>query len=446
MRANGRVFFCLMREIAKEIVLKLRDAGYESFFVGGCVRDGLLGIEPNDYDIATDALPNEIERLFPQTFGIGKQFGVMMVLQDGEEFQVATFRAESGYADARRPDDVTFCDARTDAERRDFTVNGLFLDPLTDVLYDWVGGQADMKARLLRTIGNPEERFREDHLRLLRTVRFAAQLEFEIDESTFVAVKHLSENIKTVSAERIRDELIKLFRPPYAARGLDLLRASGLMTHVMPELSLTIDCEQSPDYHPEGNVYNHIRLALESLPNDASSMLPWTLLLHDIGKPVTSSTGADGRIHFYGHEKVGADITEAILERLRFPRKQIDEIVFTVRHHMQFKDAPKMRKATLRRMLLRPTFELELEQHRLDCLASHGQLDILDFLKKEKVALDEQPELIPPIVCGNDLMEIGVKPGPAMGDLLETIRDKQLAEEFTTREQVVAWVKEKTAQ
>ena len=190
MRANGRVFFCLMREIAKEIVFKLRDAGYESFFVGGCVRDGLLGIEPNDYDIATDALPNEIERLFPQTFGIGKQFGVMMVLQDGEEFQVATFRAESGYVDARRPDDVTFCDARTDAERRDFTVNGLFLDPLTDVLYDWVGGQADMKARLLRTIGNPEERFREDHLRLLRTVRLAAQLEFEIDESTFVAVRH----------------------------------------------------------------------------------------------------------------------------------------------------------------------------------------------------------------------------------------------------------------
>ena len=446
MRADGRVFFCPMREIAKKIVRKLRDAGNEAFFVGGSVRDGLLSIEPNDFDIATNALPNEIERLFPQTVGVGKQFGVMMVLEGGEEFQVATFRAESGYADARRPDDVTFCDVRTDAERRDFTVNGLFLDPLTDVLYDWVGGQADVKARLLRTIGNPEERFREDHLRLLRAVRFAAKLDFEIDESTFVAVRDLAENIKTVSAERIRDELMKLFRPPHAARGLDLLRASGLMAHVLPEVLPTINSKQSPDYHPEGNVYDHIRLALEKLPSDASSILPWTLLLHDIGKPVTSSTGVDGRIHFYGHEKVGAEMTKAILERLRFPKKQIDEIVFTVRHHMQFKDAPKMRKATLRRMLLRPTFELELEQHRLDCLASHGKLDILDFLRKEQVALNEQPELIPPIICGKDLIELGIKPGPAMGDLLETIRDKQLAEEFTSREQVLAWVKEKTAQ
>ncbi len=299
---------------------------------------------------------------------------------------------------------------------------------------------------MLRTIGDPAERFGEDHLRLLRAVRFAAQLDFQIEPATFAAVQQHAEKINCVSAERIRDELLKLFRPPHAARGLDLLRDSGLLAHVLPEMMLTIGCEQSPEYHPEGDVYKHIRLMLDSMSADAAAELPWTILLHDIAKPATVSVGEDGRIHNYGHDKLGADMSEVILERLKFPRKQIDAIVFTVLKHMNLAAAPKMRKAKLRRMLLRPTFDLELEQHRIDCLGSHAKLDIYDFLCTEQAALAEQPALIEPLVSGRDLIDLGIKPGPPMGELLNEIRDRQLAEEFSTREEALAWAKEKTAQ
>ncbi|MEC8929698.1 MAG: CCA tRNA nucleotidyltransferase [Verrucomicrobiota bacterium] len=435
-----------MREIAVDIIRRLAAAGHEAYLVGGCVRDELRGVPPQDYDIATSAKPDEVEALFERTVGVGKKFGVMMVLEGSGEFQVATFRADAGYDDGRRPSAVTFSTARADAERRDFTVNGLFLDPLTTTLHDWVDGQADLQARLLRTIGDPDARFGEDNLRLLRAIRFAAQLDFQIEPATFTAVRAHAEKIQNVSAERVRDELLKLFRPPHAACGLDLLRDSGLMAQVLPELLPTLDCAQSPEYHPEGSVYNHIRLGLESLPVDAHENLPWTILLHDIAKPATASTSDDGRIHFYAHEKLGAEMGAKLLKRLRFPRKQMDDIVFTVRHHMQFKDAPQMRKATLRRMLMRPTFELELEQHRLDCLASHGQLDIHRFLKDEQRALAEQPTLLPPLVRGQDLIDLGITPGPSLGHLLEAIRDLQLAEKLTTREEALAWAKEKTAQ
>ena len=312
-----------------------------------------------------------------------------------------------------------------------------------------MGGEADLKAGVLRTIGDPAERFGEDHLRLLRAVRFAAQLDFQIEPATFAAVQQHAENINRVSAERIRDELLKLFRPPHAARGLDLLRDSGLLAHVLPEMMLTIGCEQSPEYHPEGDVYKHIRLMLDKMPADAPAELPWTILLHDIAKPATASVGEDGRIHNYGHDKLGAEMAEVILVRLKFPRKQIDEIVFTVREHMHLAVAPKMRKAKLRRMLLRPTFELELEQHRIDCLGSHAKLDIYNFLRAEQAALEEMPALIKPLVTGRDLIELGIKPGPPMGKLLNEIRDHQLAEELSTREEALAWAteaKEKTAQ
>ena len=435
-----------MRDTAVEIIRHLRSKGHEAYLVGGCVRDELRGVPPKDYDIATSAKPDEVEVLFEKTIGVGKKFGVMLVVEGSRQFEVATFRADAQYIDGRHPTAVTFGHARADAERRDFTVNGLFLDPIDDTIHDWVDGQTDLEARCLRTIGDPQARFNEDHLRLLRAVRFAAQLNFTIEPATFAAIRNLSKKISLVSAERIRDELLKLFRPPHAARGLDLLHDSNLMEHVLPELQPTITCDQSPEYHPEGSVYNHIRLALEQLPNNAHENLPWTLLLHDIAKPPTASVGNDGRIHFYAHEKLGAEMAGDILERLRFPRRQIDEIVFTVRHHMQFKDTPRMRKATLRRMLLRPTFELELEQHRLDCLSSHGQLDIHDFLKEEQRTLANQPALIPPLVRGDDLIELGISPGPAMGKLLETIRDRQLSEEFTTRAEALAWAKENTAQ
>ena len=434
-----------VRETAVEIARRLHAAGHEAWLVGGCVRDELRGAAPQDFDIATDARPEAVEALFPRTQSVGKAFGVMLVLEGDRQFEVATFRAESGYADGRRPDEVTFGDARADALRRDFTVNGLFLNPVTGELRDWVGGEADLQARVLRTIGDPDERLGEDHLRLLRAVRFAAQLDFEIEPATFTAVQAHAEQITRVSAERIRDELLKLFRPPHAARGLDLLRDSGLMAQVLPELMATIGCEQSPRYHPEGDVYQHIRLMLDTMDTDAPVELPWTILMHDIAKPDTLSLGEDGLIHNYGHDKRGAEIAECILERLRFSRQQIDDIVFTVRQHMNLAAAPKMRKAKLRRLLMRPTFPLELEQHRIDCLGSHRKLEIYDFLCAERDELAAQPTLAEPLLRGADLIELGVAPGPEMGSLLNELRDRQLAEQITTREAALAWVKENAA-
>ena len=485
------------RERATNIVRALHAAGHPAFWVGGCVRDFLLGRAPGDYDIATSALPEQIEKLFPHTVAVGRKFGVMVVVEDGWHFQVATFRAEADYRDGRRPETVVFADARADAERRDFTINGLFYDPLAEKLHDWVGGEADLRAKIIRTIGVPEERFAEDHLRLLRGVRLAAQLDFQIEPQTFAAIQTHASKIKTISAERVRDELLKLFSPPLtpalspsegargnaaetlakptasvlsqrghdkppllgegvgvraeqtsnhssAARGLELLRASGLLEHVLPEIAATIACEQSPDYHPEGSVFQHLCLMLAQLPPDAHPLLPWAVLLHDVAKPVTASRDPKtGSIHFYEHEKIGAQMAEQILERLRFPRKQIEEIVTAVRFHMQFKDAPQMRKATLRRLLLRETFPLELALHRLDCLGSHGQLDIYDFLVEQAAALAQQPEIRPPLLTGADLMALGVKPGPAMGALLAEVREKQLADEIKTPDEARTWVQSK---
>ncbi len=465
---------------------RLQEAGFAAFWVGGCVRDFLLGREPEDYDIATNALPDQIEKLFKRTVEVGRKFGVMVVIEEGHQFQVATFRAESDYRDGRHPEKVSFGDAQADALRRDFTVNGLFYDPVSKKLHDWVGGEKDLRSKIIRTIGSPEERFAEDHLRLLRAVRFAAQLDFQIEPQTFAALKANASKIKSISAERIRDELIKLFAPPpvslspiggeghaegapaqgragsplpavlanvggahgvprptrNASRGLELLRETGLLEHVLPELAATITCEQSPDHHPEGSVFNHLVLMLKHLPPDADPSLPWAVLLHDIAKPVTASRDPQtGSIHFYEHEKIGAEMAEQILERLRFPRKQIDEIVKAVRCHMQFKDAMQMRKSTLRRLLMRPTFPLELALHRLDCLGSHGRLDVYDFLIQQAAELGKQPEIIPPLLTGEDLIALGVKPGPGMGALLNELREKQLQDELKTPAEARDWAK-----
>jgi poly(A) polymerase len=431
-----------LRALAIGIVRRLREAGFSAFFVGGCVRDQLLERTPQDFDIATDARAEDIERLFLKTIPVGRQFGVLIVVEEGQQFQVATFRAESDYADGRHPGKVTFTDAINDARRRDFTVNGLFLDPLTGTVHDWVGGEADLRARLIRTIGAPEERFGEDHLRLLRAVRFAAQLGFEIEAGTFASVQARAADIRSVSAERVRDELLKLFRPPHAARGLELLRASGLLVEVLPEIAAMIGCEQPPEFHPEGDVFTHVKLMLEKMPADASESLPWTVLLHDVAKPVTQTRDADtGRIRFNEHERVGAEMAEAILRRLRFPNQQIEEIVACVRLHMQFKDAPQMRKATLRRMILRETFPVEMELHRLDCLGSHRKLDHYELLQREAVELANLPALVPPLLNGHDLLALGCPPGPPLGALLHELRDKQLAEELTTPDEARAWVK-----
>jgi poly(A) polymerase len=430
------------RLIAAKIVSRLQAAGFSAFWVGGCVRDVLLGREPQDYDIATDARPEQVEKLFNRTLAIGRKFGVMVVVESKHQFQVATFRAEADYADGRRPAKVVFASAEADAQRRDFTVNGLFYDPVEEKLHDWVGGEKDLRAKIIRTIGPPEERFAEDHLRLLRAVRFAAQLNFEIEPQTFAAIKRLAPKIKLISAERIRDELIKLFAPPHAARGLVLLRDSGLLAHILTEFIATVACEQSPDFHPEGTVFEHVRLMLEKLPPGAHESLPWAVILHDIGKPVTAERDpATDVIHFYGHEKIGAAMAERILQRLRFPKKQIVEIVACVRQHMQFKDVRQMRMATLRRLLLRETFPLELELHRLDCLGSHGDLGHYEFLVEQAAELKKKPAIRPPLLTGNDLIKLGMKPGPAMGALLNEIREKQLQDELKTPLQARKWAK-----
>jgi len=442
--------------IAADIVRRLHRAGFSAFWVGGCVRDFLLGREPGDYDIATSARPEQIEELFKRTVAVGKKFGVMVVLEGGHQFQVAAFRAEADYQDGRHPDRVTFADAKADAQRRDFTVNGLFYDPVTEKIHDWVGGEKDLRAKIIRTIGSPGERFAEDHLRLLRAVRFAAQLGFEIELQTFAAIQRLAPKIELISAERIRDELIKLFQPPHAARGLVLLLKSGLLPGVLPEVITTIACEQSPDFHPEGTVFEHIRLMLEKMATDPPSprsgfgaasahpSLPWAVILHDIAKPATVERDpATGKIHFYGHEKVGAALAGRILQRLRFPKKQTDEIVACVRQHMQFKDVKQMRKATLRRLLLRETFPLELELHRLDCLGSHGDLGHYEFLVEQAAELEKRPAIRPPLLTGNDLIALGVKPGPAMGALLAEIREKQLQDELKTPRQARAWARKR---
>lgn len=431
---------------ALAIVRRLQGAGFLAFWVGGCVRDFLLGREPGDYDIVTSALPEQIEGLFKRTIPVGRKFGVMVVIEDGHQFQVATFRAEADYQDGRRPERVVFGDAEADVRRRDFTVNGLFYDPVRKESHDWVGGEADLRARIIRTIGAPEERFAEDHLRLLRAVRFAAQLDFSIEAGTFAALQANAAKIKTISAERVREELVKLLRPPHASRGLDLLRESGLLEQVLPEIAATVACEQSPDFHPEGTVFNHLRLMLQHLPPEADPSLPWAVLLHDAAKPVTASADPEtGSRHFYGHEKIGADMAAEILERLRFPRKQMNEVVEAVRHHMQFKDALQMRKSTLRRLLMRPTFPLELQLHRLDCLGSHGRLEVYDFLVAQARQLEEQPEIRPPLLTGDDLIALGLKPGPALGALLAEIREQQLQDELKTKTAARKWAKGRIA-
>jgi len=460
------------RELAASIVQRLQQAGFAAFWVGGCVRDFLLGREPQDYDIATDAKPEQVEKLFKRTLAVGRKFGVMIVVEAKHQFQVATFRAEADYRDGRRPTKIVFASAEADAHRRDFTVNGLFYDPVAGKIHDWVGGEKDLRAKIIRTIGPPEERFAEDHLRLLRAVRFAAQLDFEIEPQTFAAVKKLAPKIELISAERIRDELLKLFAPGLvaqasclsgsfqknlnsrnethrqdacattAARGLVLLRDSGLLEQILPELAATVSCEQSPDYHPEGTVFEHIRLMLEKMPPDAHPSLPWAVILHDIGKPVTAERdAATGKIHFYEHEKIGAAMAEKILQRLRFPKKQIEEIVACVRQHMQFKDVKQMRTATLRRLLLRKTFPLELELHRLDCLGSHGDLGHYEFLVEQAAELKKKPAIRPPLLTGRDLIKLGMKPGPAMGVLLNEIREQQLQDELKTPLQARQWAK-----
>jgi poly(A) polymerase len=358
------------------ILRTLRGAGHEAYLVGGCVRDLLLGREPKDWDIATAALPNQIESLFLKTLPIGKAFGIIVVVpEEGEPVEVATYRADSPYADGRRPESVTFTNAREDALRRDFTINALLLEPDTGDILDYVNGRADLDARLVRAIGDPAVRFAEDHLRLLRAVRFAATLDFAIEPATFAAIQDLAPNIQRISAERIRDELFRLLtESAKAGEALQLLRDSGLLKEILPEIDAMVGVEQPPEFHPEGDVFIHTKLMLDALPPNPSLRLALSVLLHDVGKPPTAqyATLPDGtqRWRFENHASVGAEMARGILERLRAPNALIDDVCAIVGNHMRLADAPKMREAKLRRLIGAPTFADDLELHRLDCLSA----------------------------------------------------------------------------
>jgi poly(A) polymerase len=360
---------------ARSIVDRLRAKGFEALYAGGCVRDTLLGIDPHDYDVATSARPEQVEALFPRTVPVGAQFGVILVLEQGQEIQVATFRGDGAYRDGRHPESVTYTDAEGDARRRDFTVNGLFYDPVKSEVLDFVGGRDDLKAGILRAIGTPSERFSEDKLRILRAVRFATTLGFTIDTETWKALLKWTAEIHTVSAERIREELCKILLSPNRVQGFDLLEESGLLRQILPEMEALKGCDQPPEFHPEGDVFVHTRLMLTMLKPDASLPLVLSVLFHDLGKPATRVVDETGRIRFNGHEGVSSEISMKIMQRLRFSNEVIDAVIPAVRLHMSFKDVPNMRVATLKRMMARPTFEEELELHRIDCLASHGMLD-----------------------------------------------------------------------
>ena len=430
-----------MQPAARAVAARLQDAGFTAFFAGGCVRDALRGVEPKDFDIATNARPEQVQALFARTVTVGAQFGVIRVMDGGYQFEVASFRADGAYLDGRRPADVTFTTPQGDAERRDFTVNGMFFDPVAGRLIDFVGGQTDLRAGILRAIGDPAARFREDRLRLLRAVRFAASLGFEIEPATWAAIRAQAGEIGVVSAERIQDELVKIFLSPTRVRGFDLLDASGLLRETLPELDRCKGCEQPPQFHPEGDVFVHTRLMLTLLPETISVPLVFAVLLHDIGKPPTAQVDADGRVRFNGHERVGGDMALRVMERLRFSRADIDATVEAVRQHMAFKDVPQMRVAKLKRFMARPGFEDEMELHRVDCTGSHGFLDNYHFLRAKQEEFAHEPLIPKPLVTGHDLLALGIKAGPKIGEILEAAQTRQLEGKFSDREAALAWVK-----
>jgi poly(A) polymerase len=430
-----------LEHTARSIVERLQEAGFLALYAGGCVRDQLRGVEPHDYDIATDAPPEQVQALFRRTIAVGAHFGVIVVVESGADYQVASFRADGLYIDGRRPESVIYSSPEEDAQRRDFTVNGLFYDPIRGELIDYVGGQRDLKAKVLRAIGDPVARFGEDRLRMLRAVRFAATLNFEVEPETWRAVCDNARYIHEVSAERIREELVKIFLAPQRVRGWDLLDQSGLMREVLPEIEALKGCEQPPQFHPEGDVWVHTRLMLSLLPKDVSLPLVFSVLFHDIGKPPTYSVDADGRIRFNGHEKVGATMSEDVMQRLRFPRKDIDATVEAVANHMAFKDVQDMRVAKLKRFMSRPGFEDEMELHRVDCTSSHGMLDNYGFLRAKQEEFASEPLIPPPLITGHDLISLGMKPGPRFREILETVQSRQLEGTLTDREHALEWLK-----
>ncbi len=431
-----------MRDAAFEVVGKLQSRGHEAFLAGGCVRDLLLGREAHDFDVATSARPEEVQAIFPKTVAVGAQFGVIVVLHRSVEIQVATFRKDGEYGDGRHPEGVVFTTAEGDAERRDFTVNALFYEVGSERVIDFVGGVADIERKVLRAVGDPLERFEEDKLRVLRAVRFSTTLGFAIEEKTWDGVVAGAKKIHCVSGERIRDEVAKILVSPNRVAGFDLLDRSGLLREIFPEVERLKGCEQPPEFHPEGDVFVHTRLMLSLLPEKVSLPLVLSVLFHDIGKPPTQVRDETGRLRFNGHERVSAEMAEPILQRLRLSNAESESILDAVRNHMAFKDVQLMRKAKLKRFLARPTFEEEMELHRVDCLGSHGLLDNYEFLLRKKEEFASEPLIPPPLISGRDLIGQGRKPGPVFREILENVQTLQLEGTLLSREDALAWVAE----
>jgi len=446
------------KQHAAEIVRTLRNRGHQAYFAGGCVRDLLLRREPADYDVSTDATPQQVMQIFPQTFAVGEQFGVVLVPESdgatgaaalaltGEDarrstIEVATFRSDVGYSDGRHPDEVRFTkDPREDVQRRDFTINGMLLDPATNEILDFVGGREDLKAGIIRAIGEPERRFAEDKLRMLRAVRFAARFDYQIDPATMAAIQKLAPQIHQVSCERVRDELTKMLTEGRARRAFELLDATLLLPEVLPEIALMKGVEQSPEYHPEGDVFVHTLLLLEKLPPNCSKTLAWGALLHDVGKPPTFRVAPD-RIRFDGHVDVGVKMAAEICRRLRFSNDETDQILALVDNHMRFADVQRMKQSTLKRFLRLPAFDEHLELHRLDCLSSHGQLDAYDYSREQLHSIPPEAIRPTPLITGRDLIEAGYEPGPRFKEMLAAVEDAQLEGRLTSHEAAMEYVR-----
>ena len=450
----------MLKDFAISIVRTLRERDHKAYLVGGCVRDLLLGREPADYDVATDATPEEVMRIFPETYAVGEQFGVVLVPSPDRDVasnvacrdvtcyvspktnvvEVATFRSDIGYSDGRHPDQVRFSkDPREDVERRDFTINGLLLDPVTNKVLDFVGGRKDLEAGIIRAIGDPERRFAEDKLRMLRAVRFAARFGYTIEPGTFQAIQKTASQIDQVSRERVRDELTRMLIEGHARQAFLLLDESGLLREVLPEIEAMKEVEQPPQFHPEGDVFVHTLLLLERLPHPCPITLAWGALLHDVGKPATFRAAPD-RIRFDGHVDVGVKIAEEICRRLRFSNDNTDQILALVDNHMRFAHVQQMKESTFKRFVRMPRFDEHLQLHRMDCEASHGNLTSYNFTREKMAAMPPAAMRPVPLITGDDLIAIGYRPGPQFKKILSAVEDGQLEGRLKTKNEAIAFV------
>jgi poly(A) polymerase len=442
----------VLKRFATSIVQTLRQHGFQAYLVGGCVRDLLLQREPKDYDVATDATPDEVMNIFPETYAVGAQFGVVLVpvpedassnasTPGSHAVEVATFRSDIGYSDGRHPDEVRFSrDPREDVARRDFTINGMLLDPVSDEVLDFVGGREDLKAGIIRTIGEPERRFAEDKLRMLRAVRFAARFEYQIEPSTFAAIQQFAHEIKAVSRERVRDELTRMLTEGHARRAFLLLDESGLLKHILPDISAMKGVAQPPEFHPEGDVFVHTLLLLENLPNPCPLTLAWGALLHDVGKPPTFRVAPD-RIRFDNHVEVGVKMAEEICRNLRFSNDDTEQILSLVDNHMRFGHATRMKESTMKRFLRLPAFDEHLALHRADCLASHRNLSTYEFVQQKRAEIPPEKIRPSPLVTGDDLIAAGHAPGPKFREILNAVEDAQLEGRLPSRDAALEFVR-----